>query len=142
MRLAIDASTIVKELLRPRGRALVGHPDLEPWTAVEMESEARHELVRRAARIVAAGHWTRAEADDVLAAAVAGLDQVNVAPPELYAPFLEIARRRIPRDPDDAPTVALALALECGIWTADHDFFGWGLAVWSSEVLVGEVAAA
>ncbi len=34
-----------------------------------------------------------------------------------------------------APTVALALALDCGIWTNDRDFFGCGLPVWVTETL-------
>jgi hypothetical protein len=33
------------------------------------------------------------------------------------------------------PRVALALALECGIWTADRDFFGCGVAVWTTDTL-------
>jgi predicted nucleic acid-binding protein len=40
------------------------------------------------------------------------------------------------RDPGDAPTLALALTLDCGIWTSDHDFFGCGMPVWSTETLL------
>ena len=54
---------------------------------------------------------------------------------DVYGPYMSEALRRIPRDPSDAPTVALALALGCGIWTADADFCGSGVAVWSSDVL-------
>jgi predicted nucleic acid-binding protein len=49
------------------------------------------------------------------------------------------ARDRIPRDPNDWPTVALALALGCGIWTADRDFFGCGVPVWTTETLLTHV---
>jgi len=62
--------------------------------------------------------------------------RVTVVPPEVYAARLDAARRRIPRDPQDTPTVALALALDCGIWTADRDFFGCGLPVWTTETLI------
>jgi predicted nucleic acid-binding protein len=31
--------------------------------------------------------------------------------------------------------VALALTLDCGIWTADQDFFGCGLPVSTTETL-------
>lgn len=48
----------------------------------------------------------------------------------------EGGKRRIPRDPNDAPTVALALALDCGIWTNDNDFFGCGVPVWTTETLL------
>jgi predicted nucleic acid-binding protein len=34
---------------------------------------------------------------------------------------------------DDWPVVALALLLECPIWTEDADFFGTGVATWTSN---------
>lgn len=72
----------------------------------------------------------------MLAAALAALtDQVTVVLPGSYRDHLEEATWRIPRDPKDAPTVALALTLGCGIWTHDYDFFGCGLPVWSTETL-------
>ncbi len=50
----------------------------------------------------------------------------------------------MPRDPDDAPTVALALALggdegECGIWTNDGDFLGCGLPTWTTDTLIAHL---
>lgn len=39
-------------------------------------------------------------------------------------------RLRIPDDPDDWPTIALALATYSDIWTEDRHFFGCGIAVW------------
>lgn len=48
---------------------------------------------------------------------------------------LEEARWRLPADPRDTPTVALALSLDAGVWTDDRDFFGCGLPVWSTRVL-------
>jgi hypothetical protein len=35
----------------------------------------------------------------------------------------------------------LALALDCGIWTADNDFFGCGVAIWATDVLLARLAA-
>jgi predicted nucleic acid-binding protein len=37
-----------------------------------------------------------------------------------------------PRDPDDWPILACALALNCPIWTEDRDFFGTGVATWTT----------
>mgnify|MGYP001618389433 FL=1 len=37
------------------------------------------------------------------------------------------------RDPDDWPVLAAALSLACPIWTQDTDFFGTGVATWSTE---------
>ena len=52
----------------------------------------------------------------------------------LYAPFESAARLRIGRrDPDDWPVLAAALALGAPIWTEDLDFFGCGVATWTSD---------
>lgn len=37
---------------------------------------------------------------------------------------------------DDWPALALALQLECAIWTEDQDFFGIGIATWTSNTVV------
>ncbi len=48
--------------------------------------------------------------------------------------FESQARERlVRRDPDDWPILANALALECAIWTEDRDFFGVGVATWTSD---------
>ena len=53
---------------------------------------------------------------------------------ELYSAFEGEARRRLRgRDEDDWPVVATALALACGVWTEDADFFGTGIAVWTTN---------
>ena len=59
----------------------------------------------------------------------------RVAPGGHRGRLEDVARRRVPRDPNDWPTVALALTLECGIWTADADFLGCGVATWTTETL-------
>jgi len=45
------------------------------------------------------------------------------------------ARERVPRDPDDWPVVATALALDLPIWTEDRDFFGCGVATWITNTV-------
>ncbi|EAQ74234.1 MULTISPECIES: PIN domain-containing protein [unclassified Synechococcus] len=40
------------------------------------------------------------------------------------------------RDADDWPALALGLQLECAIWTEDKDFFGTGIATWTSRTVV------
>jgi len=37
------------------------------------------------------------------------------------------------RDEDDWPILATALSLSCAIWTEDADFFGTGVAQWTSD---------
>ncbi len=54
--------------------------------------------------------------------------------PALYQSFEAVARTRMaPRDLRDWPVVALALALNLPIWTEDQDFFGSGIATWTTD---------
>ena len=58
---------------------------------------------------------------------------MNAVDPETYVPFEAVARERIDRrDQDDWPVLASALALGCPIWTEDTDFFGSGVATWTT----------
>jgi predicted nucleic acid-binding protein len=53
---------------------------------------------------------------------------------EVYGEFEVEARERLARrDPEDWPILACALALRCPIWTEDTDFFGCGVATWTSD---------
>lgn len=53
---------------------------------------------------------------------------------DVYGGFEVEARRRLAaRDPEDWPILASALALGCPIWTEDADFFGCGVATWTSD---------
>ncbi len=52
---------------------------------------------------------------------------------DLYGDFEAEARKRLgARDPEDWPILAAALALGCPIWTENTDFFGCGVATWTS----------
>jgi predicted nucleic acid-binding protein len=54
----------------------------------------------------------------------------------LYAEFEAPARLRIAtRDPDDWPIVATSLLLDCPVWTEDQDFFGSGVATWTTRTV-------
>ena len=65
--------------------------------------------------------------------------RVCLIPHEIYVSYEVEAIRRIPRDPDDRFTVALALALDADIWTLDNDFFGCGIATWTTETLLSHL---
>jgi predicted nucleic acid-binding protein len=52
----------------------------------------------------------------------------------LYETHEQLAREHVsPRDPGDWPVAAVALLLGLPIWTEDQDFFGTGLASWTTE---------
>jgi len=74
----------------------------------------------------------------LVAPAMAALDLVagivNMVESDTYAPFEAAARELIDRrDTDDWPVLASALALNCPIWTEDTDFFGCGVATWTTD---------
>lgn len=59
---------------------------------------------------------------------------VHTVEADAYLAFESIARKRIDqRDTDDWPVLAVALALGCPIWTEDTDFFGCGVATWTTD---------
>jgi predicted nucleic acid-binding protein len=65
--------------------------------------------------------------------------------PDLYSGLESEARLRLRgRDEEDWPVLAAALALGCSVWTEDSDFFGTGVAVWTTarvEILLKQQVA-
>ncbi len=58
---------------------------------------------------------------------------VQIVESEWLDVFEAQARRRLKmRDEQDWPILAAALALDCSIWTEDADFFGVGIATWTT----------
>ena len=115
---------------------MLAHRELELAITAEAWSETQHELRRRTVLMVQRARLTQEAANYLLQTALRSIQtDVTVVPPNEYDDALEEARRRVPRDPRDAPTVALALTLECGILTGDYDFFGCGVPVWTVETL-------
>ena len=54
--------------------------------------------------------------------------------PDFYGEFENEARERLRgRDEDDWPVLATALGFDCDIWSEDQDFFGTGVAVWTTS---------
>lgn len=136
-----DASVLVAELLRRRGRELLRDPELRVFVAQEQWQEAQHELGRRLPVLVARARLDEARRRE-LENEVAGLvtDAVlEVVSGEHYNRLRAVAVRRVPRDERDWPTVAAALALDASILTADADFLGCGVATWTVETLMAEL---
>jgi predicted nucleic acid-binding protein len=71
-------------------------------------------------------------------AAMVVLDQLaHIVEPmelELYESLEQAALKRIAiRDANDWPVLACAMALGCAVWTEDSDFFGAGVATWTTD---------
>lgn len=61
-------------------------------------------------------------------------NMIEPVTPEVYGVWESDARARLRgRDENDWPVLATALALACPVWTEDEDFFGTGVAVWTTS---------
>jgi predicted nucleic acid-binding protein len=59
---------------------------------------------------------------------------IQVIDAEVYAGMKSAALKRIgSRDADDWPVLACAMIIGCPVWTEDADFFGTGVATWTSD---------
>ncbi|MBS1858469.1 MAG: nucleotide-binding protein [Acidobacteria bacterium] len=127
--LVLDANILIRAVLGSRVLALLrtyaGQVEfLTPDTAFEEAREKLPEILARRKVPVAP--------------AMAILDQladvVQAVDAKTYQSFEHLARERIARrDEDDWPVLAAALALDCAIWTEDTDFFGCGVATWTTD---------
>ena len=62
------------------------------------------------------------------------LNCMTILDQEVYEAHKEMSEKRMRhRDIEDWPIVACALLLDCPIWTEDADFFGSGVAVWTTD---------
>ena len=66
MIVVVDASVLVAELLRRRGRELFARPELHCLVAEDQWDEARHELEKRVAVIVGQGRLTDIQGEQLL----------------------------------------------------------------------------
>jgi predicted nucleic acid-binding protein len=137
MRLVVDANILVAELIRERGRKLIARPELELYMAQQAWSETTYELNKRIEKMIDRAVFSPSVGQNLLKNAIALAEaKVAIVPHEVYSDYETVARNRIPRDPNDWFTVALALALVAAIWTLDRDFLGCGIATWTTDTLL------
>lgn len=137
IRLVVDASVLVGELLRTSGRDRLRDDRLELFLPEQTWSEVAHELPRRVTAFAARRSISEPQANELARVCLSTVEaNVAVVDPAVLAALEEEASARVPRDPDDWPLVACALALAAGIWTADNDLLGTGVPTWTTESLV------
>ena len=142
MRLVVDANILVAELIRVRGRKLIAHKKLELYMAEKAWSETTYELNKRIEKMIEKKVFSHSVGHNLLQDAVTLAElKVSIIPHEIYSDYETVARKRIPRDPNDWFTVALALTLDAAIWTADNDFLGCGIATWTTDTLLTHLAS-
>jgi len=128
--IVLDANILIRAVLGRRVRTL-----LETWAAQGVRFFAPDVAFDDAEKYLPPLLERRGKPVADLAAALDWLRSVvEPVTPEFYALFEGEARERIDdRDEDDWPVLATALALSCAIWTEDTDFFGAGVAVWTTN---------
>ena len=136
MRLVIDTSVLVGELLRGAGRARLADERLELFLPEGMWNETRIELPRRINAFVQRRGLDPTVGDQLAELSITAIDaNVVILDQAVYAAVEDEARARSLRDPNDWPAVACALVLSAAIWTNDNDFLGTGIATWTTQTV-------
>jgi predicted nucleic acid-binding protein len=82
----------------------------------------------------------RRRLDAALLLAALSIMPIGWQPPEVYEPQREEAERRMAgRDPEDWPTVALALARSLPIWSQDKEMEAAGVTVYTTGELLDTI---
>ena len=127
--IVLDANILIRAVLGERVRQLIIEHAAEvqffaPDTAY---AEAREHLPALLEKRGVSGAAA-------LATLVALETVVRPVENELYQHLEKQALARISeRDPDDWPALACALLMGCPVWTEDADFFGTGIATWTTS---------
>ena len=127
--LALDANILIRAVLGKRvSKILTAYMGVVPFFVADaMAEEARLRLPEILAD-------RRLNPKPVMKALGLLLQEIDVVEFAFYAGYENDAKSRLKnRDIDDWPTAALALTLGCPIWTEDADFFGTGIATWTTD---------
>jgi predicted nucleic acid-binding protein len=136
MRLVVDTSMLVGELLCESGRRRLGDDRLALFLPEQMWAETAVELPRRITAFIRRRGLERVIAHQLAAVCLAAIEaNVAILDEAVCAALEDEARSRVVRDPRDWPAVASALALGAAVWTNDNDFLGTGVATWTTESL-------
>jgi predicted nucleic acid-binding protein len=128
--IVVDANILIRAVLGRRVKQL-----LETYAATGVRFFAPESIFVEAERYLPALLAKRGKPDADVAAATGYLRTIiEPVDAEFYGMFEADARERLRgRDEDDWPVLATAMGLACPIWTEDADFFGTGIAVWTTS---------
>ena len=131
--LVLDANILIRAVLGPRVRDLIleNAHRVHFFTPIDCIEDAKRYLPE----ILQSKGVDPAPAMlllDFLLAHVQGLEN------EWLGDYESLPKARMAnRDLNDWPVLAAALALSCPIWTQDADFFGVGVATWTTAHISG-----
>lgn len=136
MRLVVDTTVLVGELLRAKGRERLGDDRLDLFLPEQMWEEVQVELPRRIDAFARKRSLVPELAEGLKKAAFKAVEaNVDIVDQPVCGALEYEARSRCLRDPNDWPLVACCLALGEAGWTDDNDLFGTGVATWTTQTL-------
>jgi predicted nucleic acid-binding protein len=128
----LDANILLSYALGVRARHLVDVYAGEVWFCAPQVAfdDARRNLDDIAVR----RGWNLEKRANGRALLDALDDVIHIVDADTYTLERDEAWRRIAtRDSDDWPIAATALVISAPIWTEDNDFFGTGIATWTTD---------
>lgn len=130
--IVLDANILMRAVLGKKARQII--IEHARHVAFYTPQVAYDDARRHLPAVFAKRGWN----EEQLAAALTVLDAlepvVRAVEEDFYAATRSAALARIEqRDPDDWPFLAVALLLDCPVWTEDNDFFGTGVPIWTTD---------
>lgn len=128
----LDANILIRAVLGVKANKLIrDHVNHIDFLTVE---EAFEDALKYVPQILEKRQFSEEVIQSSLSKLKLLRDVVQVIAVEHIESYESQARQRLEhRDEDDWLYVALALRFNCPIWTEDKDFFGTGVAVWTSD---------
>jgi predicted nucleic acid-binding protein len=128
--IVLDANILIRAILGRRVRQL-----LETYAAQGFRFVAPDVAFDDAQKYLPPLLKKRSRSDADVAKGLEYLKQiVEPIDRELYEEFEKESRERLrDRDEDDWPVFAIALGMDCDVWSEGQDFFGTGVAVWTTS---------
>lgn len=127
--IVLDANILIRAVLGKRARELiVDHAESVQFFAPDVAyADARKYLPALLAK-------RGVKSEPVMAVLDALESIVRLLEYGVYGGLQTQALQRIAiRDADDWPVLACAMTIGCPVWTEDADFFGTGVATWTSD---------
>ena len=127
--IVIDANILIRAVLGKKVRGTI--QTFAPTTRFFTPDLCYDDAVKYLPILFAKRNLPSEDALDVLANLTC---LIQIVDNSLYSLYEAEAKQRIAvRDINDWSIVAVSLMLDCPIWTEDRDFFGTGVATWTSD---------
>jgi predicted nucleic acid-binding protein len=127
--IVIDANILIRAVLGKKVRDTI--QTFAPTTQFFTPDLCYDDAVKYLPILFAKRNLSSEDALDVLANLTC---LIQIVDNSLYSLYEVEAKQRIAvRDINDWSIVAVSLMLDCPIWTEDKDFFGTGVATWTSD---------